>query len=101
MSVHLQLVAAMFYSICYDISDDHRRLKIAKLLKDFGERVQYSVFEANLERDQLDRLKRRAMSILDPEEDLLRIYPLCAGCATRIEILGHGKITQDPEFIIV
>ncbi len=92
----------MFYSICYDISDSHRRrFKIAKLLKDFGDRVQYSVFEANLEREELDRLKRMAMSILDPEEDLLRIYPLCAGCAGRIDILGHGKVTQDPEFIII
>ncbi len=101
MSVHVQLVDEMFYSICYDISDDHRRLKIAKLLEDFGERVQYSVFEANLEREQLERLRRMAMSILDPEEDFLRIYPLCAGCAQRVEILGHGKITQDPEFVIV
>jgi CRISPR-associated protein Cas2 len=91
----------MFYSICYDASGNHRRLKVAKLLEDFGERVQYSVFEANVEREELDRLKRRAMSILDPEEDFLRIYPLCAGCMRRIEVLGQGKITEDPEFIIV
>ena len=91
----------MFYAICYDISDDHRRLKIAKLLEDFGERVQYSVFEANLEREQLDRLRSKAMSILDPEEDFLRIYPLCAGCMRRIEVIGQGKVTEDPEFIII
>jgi len=101
LPVHFQLVEEMFYSICYDISDDHRRLKIAKLLEDFGQRVQYSVFEANMERDELDRLKRRAMSILHAEEDSLRIYPLCAGCTRRIEVLGQGKITEDPEFIIV
>lgn len=91
----------MFYSICYDIRDDRRRIKIAKMLEGFGERVQYSVFEANLEPKELDRLRRRAMSILHPEEDLLRIYPLCAQCVERVEILGHGEITQDPDFVIV
>ena len=95
------LVGAMFYSICYDVSDDRRRLKVAKLLDDFGDRGQYAVFEANLEKEQLDRLKTRALSILRAEEDSLRIYPLCAGCAGRIDILGHGKVTRDPEFVIV
>ncbi len=91
----------MFYSICYDIRDDHRRLKISKLLEDFGSRVQYSVFEANLDREQMARLKQRAASILDLDEDTLRIYPLCAGCVTRVEVLGQGRVTQDPDFIIV
>ncbi len=91
----------MFYSICYDVRDDHRRLRIAKLLEGFGDRVQYSVFELNLERDELERLKRKAVSILNPKEDLLRIYPLCAGCVGRIEILGEGRVTQDPDFVIL
>lgn len=91
----------MFYAICYDITDDHRRVKVAKVLEGFGDRVQYSVFEANLEQEELDRLRKRVTSILSPEEDLLRIYPLCAGCVRRIEVVGHGKITQDPDFIIV
>lgn len=91
----------MFYSICYDIRDDQRRAKVAKVLKDFGERVQFSVFEANLDADQLERLKKRAKEALDTEEDTLRIYPLCGACTTRIEILGQGTVSQDPDFIIV
>jgi len=38
----------MLYVISYDIPDDERRLKVAKILLDFGRRVQYSVFEAHL-----------------------------------------------------
>jgi len=38
----------MLYSICYDIKDDRRRNRIFKLLKDFGEPVQFSVFEADI-----------------------------------------------------
>src|SRR5262245_31991344 len=35
----------MFYLIAYDIPNDQRRTKVAKTLEDFGDRVQYSVFE--------------------------------------------------------
>jgi CRISPR-associated protein Cas2 len=31
--------------VCYDVVDDRRRNRIFKLLKDYGRRVQYSVFE--------------------------------------------------------
>ncbi|MEW6376162.1 MAG: CRISPR-associated endonuclease Cas2, partial [Thermodesulfobacteriota bacterium] len=43
----------MFYVVSYDIPDDQRRIKIAKILEDFGDRVQYSVFECLLEQDLL------------------------------------------------
>ncbi len=95
------MVAAMFYAISYDISDDHRRLAIAKVLKDFGERVQLSVFEARLEGDQLERLKKRIVKAMNQEEDRVRIYPLCGACENRIEILGQGKVTQDPDVIVI
>lgn len=91
----------MFYSICYDISEDRRRTKISKILKDYGERVQYSVFEANLEPDQLERLMNRAAKVLNAEEDSLRLYPLCAACRAKVEILGLGSVMQDPDFIII
>lgn len=91
----------MFYAICYDISDDRRRLQVAKVLQDFGERVQLSVFEANLSPDELARLKRQVRAHLDLEEDSLRLYPLCAACVTRIDLLGQGIVTQDPEVIIL
>ena len=92
---------AMFYSICYDVKDDARRLKIAKVLKDYGTRVQLSVFEAELDERKLERLKHRASEVLDDEEDSLRLYPLCATCMARIEIIGQGVVTQDPDVIVI
>ena len=47
----------MFYLISYDIPDDRRRSQLAKALKGFGTRVQYSVFEAHLSRNQYEELK--------------------------------------------
>jgi CRISPR-associated protein Cas2 len=91
----------MFYSICYDVKDDARRLKVAKVLKDYGTRVQLSVFEADLDVRKLDRLKNRVRKVLNDAEDTLRLYPLCATCMSRIEIIGQGVVTQDHEVIVI
>ena len=37
----------MLYLISYDVTDDARRRHVMEALKDFGRRVQYSVFECN------------------------------------------------------
>ena len=91
----------MLYTISYDIPDDKRRLKIAKILLDYGPRVQYSVFEAQLDTAALDRLRKRIADHVEPAEDSVRIYPHCITCAARIEIIGQGTVSQDPEFIII
>lgn len=91
----------MFYTISYDIRDNRRRLRVAKTLKDYGERVQLSVFEADLDEKSLARLKKRLERCLDLTEDSLRFYPLCAACVPKIDILGQGVVTQDPEVIII
>jgi len=49
----------------------------------------------------LARLKGRVTKVLDLEEDALRIYPLCATCVAKVEILGQGVLSQDPDFIII
>ncbi|MEW6388798.1 MAG: CRISPR-associated endonuclease Cas2 [Thermodesulfobacteriota bacterium] len=91
----------MFYAISYDIRDDRRRLRVAKALKDFGSRVQLSVFEAHLESRELERLRRRLEKHLDPEADSVRLYPLCAACRPGIVVLGQGVVTEDPDVIII
>ena len=49
----------MHYTVAYDITDDKRRNRVAKILKDFGTRIQYSVFECNTDRRALLRLRNR------------------------------------------
>ena len=87
--------------VAYDIQDDRRRLKTAKVCKDFGERVQKSVFECILEETQLERMKNRISGLINPEEDGVRIYRLCAGCLKETEIIGCGILSHDEETIIV
>lgn len=91
----------MFYVISYDIPDDKRRLKISKTLKNFGERVQYSVFEANLTEPQFQKLLFRLEKLLNEKEDRLRIYTICDACMKKVQVKGLGKLTEDEDVYVV
>ena len=91
----------MFYVISYDIPDDRRRGQLAKVLKGFGTRVQYSVFEAHLTRTQYEALKRAAASVIDTSEDSVRYYALCGACTGRIEVPAVGDVTSEPQTIVI
>ena len=91
----------MFYVISYDIPDDRRRNQLAKVLKGFGNRVQYSVFEAHLNKRQYEALKRAVENLIEPSEDSVRYYVLCSACADRIEVPAVGEVTSDPQTIVV
>jgi len=95
------VVKIMLYSICYDISDDRRRNRVASILLGFGERVQYSVFEADLDIANLERLVEKVAPEMKEDEDNLRIYPICEQCRSKIQIMGYGQVTQYPDVIII
>ncbi|MFN4073422.1 MAG: CRISPR-associated endonuclease Cas2 [Thermus sp.] len=82
------------YAIAYDIPDDTRRVKLANLLKSYGERVQLSVFECYLDEDLLGDLRLRARKLLDLSQDALRIYPI----AGEVLILGTGRVPEMEAF---
>ncbi|MCL5269528.1 MAG: CRISPR-associated endonuclease Cas2 [bacterium] len=71
---------ATCYVICYDIADDGRRNSLARALGAYGERIQESVFEARLAPEVRERLEADIVRTIDPAEDRLTIYRLCAAC---------------------
>ena len=92
----------MFYLVTYDISDNQRRTKVAKILEDYGDRVQYSVFEMELEgTDQLADLCNRLEQVIDRQKDGVRVYFLCQGCRAKIAILGQGQVYRDEDVYII
>ncbi len=91
----------MFVVVSYDISDDRRRLKVMKALEGAGERVQYSVFECRLKRQELERLKKRLRGLIREQEDDVRFYLLCEQCVERIVPLGKAKVTPEVHYQIV
>lgn len=84
----------------YDSPDDKRRIKLANTLKNFGFRVQFSVFEALLEPEEITRIKNQLENVIDPAFDSVRIYSLCAKCQNNMLILGKGDKIKKQTFII-
>ncbi len=84
--------------VSYDVPDDRRRNRVAKLLQGYGERVQYSVFECVLDDDQYAALRRRMARLVNAQEDSVRFYRLGTArqAATVVEVLGIGRVTERP-----
>ena len=57
----------MLILVSYDVPDDRRRTRLAHALKDFGERVQYSVFECRLDERAQQTLRERLARLIDPK----------------------------------
>ncbi|MFN3477430.1 MAG: CRISPR-associated endonuclease Cas2 [Candidatus Methylomirabilales bacterium] len=91
----------MFLIVAYDIADDGRRLRVATTLKDYGERVQRSVFECLLDERKLQSLIREVTPLIELEEDSIRLYRLCEGCRKVIQVYGQGVVTEDQDVFIV
>jgi CRISPR-associated protein Cas2 len=91
----------MFYVVSYDISDTPRRTKIANILEDFGDRVQYSVFECLLEPNLLEEMVGRLGKVVKADEDSVRVYALCGNCEKLIEVMGQGEVGKEKRCYIV
>jgi CRISPR-associated protein Cas2 len=63
------------FVIAYDISNDKRRERVARVLLHFGERVQKSVFIAALDQDQQSELKRE-LGVLLRLGDRVEWFPI-------------------------
>ncbi len=91
----------MFVLVSYDVAtgdaEGERRLRrVAKACKDYGQRVQYSVFECIVDPAQWAYLKQRLINEIDPEKDSLRFYYLGSNWRRRVEHIG-AKETIDQE----
>jgi len=91
----------MLVMISYDVVDDSKRLRLMKFLKDYGTRVQKSVFECNVEAEGFKDLKTKVEEIIEPIEDRVRYYALCEKCAKDVERSGKGEEFQEDEEYLV
>jgi CRISPR-associated protein Cas2 len=83
----------MMVLVSYDVAltdkAGARRLRrVAKACKDYGQRVQYSVFECVLDPAQWVKFRDRLINEIDKEQDSLRFYFLGANWERRIEHVG-------------
>ena len=95
----------MMVLICYDVntataSGRKRLRKVAKECQNHAQRVQNSVFEADLDYSSFLKLKDRLEKLMDKEVDSLRFYYLGNNWKRRVEHIGT-KETYDPEGVII
>ncbi len=96
----------MMVVVCYDVSFENegsqRRLRrISKICKDYGQRVQYSVFECIVDPAQWVNLKKRLIYEYDSECDSLRFYYLGKNYNNRIEYVGKPKSIEQEKPLIL
>ena len=93
----------MLVVVSYDVStvqeDGQRRLRrVAKVCKDHGQRVQFSVFECVVDPARWVSFRDKLIKEINPETDSLRFYFLGANWKRRIEHVGakKGYDVEDP-----
>lgn len=82
------------FVVCYDISSDKVRTKLANSLLDIGAREQNSVFEVRISDDGLDYLLKMLASVEIESEDSISVYPIHKDAIGGI--VRYGK--EPPEF---
>jgi CRISPR-associated protein Cas2 len=92
-SIHVLVLVT--YDVATTTPLGRKRLtKVAKACLDFGQRVQYSVFECKVDPAQWATLKLRLLGLFDPSEDSLRFYYLGANWRRRVEHHGSKPATD-------
>jgi len=96
----------MFVLVSYDVSTldkaGRRRLRrVAKICKNYGQRVQFSVFECLVDPAQWAVMRQKLIDEIEPQTDSLRFYFLGANWKRRVEHVGAKEgVEQDGPLIV-
>jgi CRISPR-associated protein Cas2 len=81
------------YLVCYDIAHPKRLRRVHRVTKDYGARLQYSVYECRLTAMQLASFKSDLFDVIDGAKDqvlFVRLGPHASTTYERIEAIGLG-----------
>ncbi len=95
----------MMVLVSYDVSTTDksgrtRLRKVAKECQNYGQRVQNSVFEIDVDYSTFLKVKDKLLKLIDEKQDSLRFYYLGKNWKNRVEHYG-AKETYDPEGVII
>lgn len=91
----------MTYLISYDITDVKHRVKIAKLLEQYGLRVQKSFFQIDIPPLIAKEIEVKAQLCLDKRFDSFMILPVCKKCLKHSFSDGSGEVLTKKDFEIL
>ncbi len=92
------------YLVCYDISDEKRLRKVFKTMRDFGDHLQYSIFECQFTAIDLAKCRHVLSEIIKHNEDQVLFVDLgpSEGRGERvITALGLAYTSMDAPCIVV
>lgn len=87
---------AMTTLVCYDISNDQARARVAAALQKWGDRIQRSVFLCTLTADDQRELVARVREMINTETDSVYFVDLCKDCWGSAEVLGQATVAPPP-----
>ena len=96
----------MWIIVAYDVSTDtakgRKRLRrVAQVCKDYGQRVQKSIFECQVDDMKFEELRRKLLREIDDSEDNLRLYRLTEPRDEHVETYGLSRTVFFDEPLIV
>lgn len=96
----------MFVLVSYDVSTmdkaGRRRLRrVAKTCKDYGQRVQFSVFECIVDPAQWAVMRQKLVDEIDHKTDSLRFYFLGSNWQRRVEHVGAKPGVEQEGLLMV
>jgi len=96
----------MWIIVAYDVSTDtakgRKRLRrVAQVCKDFGQRVQKSIFECQVDEMKYEELRRKLLQEINDEEDNLRLYRLTEPREQHVETYGVSRTVFFDDPLIV
>lgn len=95
----------MLVLVSYDVSIEEkgatRLRRVAKACQNYGQRVQYSVFECVVDPAQCTVLRQNLIDEINPEIDSLRFYFLGSNWKRRVEHVGAKKSIDFDEPLIL
>ncbi len=78
----------MRYVVAYDVASDARRLRLSRLMEGYGRRIQKSLFDCNLDAEQIAALTKAIAEVLNKKTDRCHVFRLCAECAQMTQRTG-------------
>lgn len=96
----------MLVLVSYDVqtvdrSGQRRLRRVSKQCLNYGQRVQYSVFECDIDPAQWTALKSKLIKEIDPEVDSLRFYFLGSNWKHKVEHIGSKKSIDFDEPLLI
>jgi CRISPR-associated protein Cas2 len=89
-----------FLVVAYDVRDRRRLRRVAKMMEQYGSRVQRSVFECRLGKERMLCLFADIKRVINRRQDKVTVITLCQSCVHRSERFIDSGFTIDADVYV-